>query len=65
LIATLPLVRQVDVVPVPDSWQFGSASAAGAETPSSAIKLTSNSADVHSRVKVLPDFRSSISDNPI
>ena len=37
---TLPLVRQVDVVPA--SWQLGSASAAGAEKPATTTKLTTS-----------------------
>lgn len=71
LIDTLPLVRQVDVVP--DSWQLGRASAAGAETPATTVKLTINSADLRRIVIPIPPFRllgryrngSPISDNPI
>jgi hypothetical protein len=44
LIDTLPLVRQVDVVP--ESWQLGRALAAGAETPATIARLTINSADL-------------------
>jgi hypothetical protein len=54
LIDTLPLVWQVDVVP--ESWQLGRASAAGAETPATTAKLTINSADLRRFVICLSPF---------
>jgi len=55
LIDTLPLVWQVDVVP--ESWQFGSASAAGAKTPTITAKPAITSADLRRIVIFLSPFR--------
>ena len=55
LIDTLPLVRQVDVVP--ELWQLGSASAAGAKTPASTTKPAITSADVRRFLIFVSPFR--------